>query len=190
MAIDLLYSRCGTGLKNLDSNSTIVDPIRLYGDPASFLDLESLTSPEAVIIASSKITRLRERKETILLVEDEAFVRKATGEALEAGGYRVLTAENAIQAFEVRGKYSDPIDLLLADIVMPGMSGHELARQVAALCPQTRILLMSGYTEQLASREISFHGEEYLAKPFSIPTLLKRIRRVLDRNPLDFRASA
>ena len=124
-------------------------------------------------------------KETILLVEDEPFVRQATGEALQSAGYRVVIAGNSTQALEVHRTCSEPVDLLLADVVMPGMSGHDLAREFTALCPQVRILLMSGYVEQLASRELSLYREEYMAKPFSILALLKRVREVLDRNPHD-----
>jgi len=173
----------------LDSDSTDADSIHLGSEAVNFPDLESLISSEA-IVASSTATRRRDRKETILLVEDEAFVRKATGEALESAGYRVLTAENATQALQVLGEYAEPVNLLLADIVMPGINGHELARDFTASCPHTRILLMSGYEEQLTSRERSVHRPEYLAKPFSIPMLLRRVREVLDRNPLDFKASA
>ncbi|MGD1023907.1 MAG: response regulator [Candidatus Sulfotelmatobacter sp.] len=149
-----------------------------------------MISSGTFINSSSTITCPRDRKETILLVEDEAFVRKATGEARESAGYRVLTAENAAQALQVLGEYAGPVNLLLADIVMPGSNGRELARDFSALCPQTRILLMSGYEEQLTSPERSLHRQEYLAKPFSIPMLLRRVREVLDRNPLDFKASA
>ncbi|MGA7400921.1 MAG: response regulator [Candidatus Sulfotelmatobacter sp.] len=172
----------------MDSDTTVVDSIHLDGEAVNFPDLGSSISPEA-IVASSTATRRRDRKETILLVEDEAFVRKAICEALESAGYRVLTAENAIQALQVFGEYAEPVSLLLADIVMPGINGHELARDFSTLCPQTRILLMSGYEEQLTSRE-SVHRPEYLAKPFSIPMLLRKVREVLDRNPLDFKASA
>lgn len=175
----------------MDSDFTLADSIHLDGETANFLDLDSLISSGQIINSSSTITRQRDWKETILLVEDEAFVRKATSEALESAGYRVLTAENATQALQVLGEYAEPVNLLLADVVMPGINGHELARDFSALCPQTRVLLMSGYEEQLTSCEQSVHRRpEYLAKPFSIPMLLKRVREVLDRNPFDFKAFA
>jgi two-component system cell cycle sensor histidine kinase/response regulator CckA len=82
------------------------------------------------------------------------------------------------------------VDLLLADVVMPGISGHELAQQFFVLYPQVRIVLMSGYMEQLALCQLSPYRKEYLAKPFSIATLLQRVREVLDRDPFDFGASA
>jgi CheY-like chemotaxis protein len=125
-------------------------------------------------------------KETILLVEDEAFVRKATGEVLESAGYNVLIAENASEALEVYCKCDEPIHLLISDVIMPGMNGQELAARFEALFPQVRILLMSGYAEQLISRKSSPGRKEYMAKPFSIPILLKKVREILDKSSLDF----
>ena len=133
--------------------------------------------------------------ETVLLVEDEALVRRAIQAALQSAGYRVITAESAAHALEAYHESSVPVDLLLSDVVLPGISGHELAQSLFALCPHIRIMLMSGYIDQLSSRELSTFQKEYLAKPFSISTLLKRIREaldgeVLDRDPVDFAASA
>jgi PleD family two-component response regulator len=86
--------------------------------------------------------------ETILLVEDEAFVRKVTAEVLESAGYRLVVAAGAGEALAYRGRLAPP-DLLLADVVMPGMSGRELAVELSRFYPSTRILLMSGFAEQL-----------------------------------------
>jgi CheY-like chemotaxis protein len=115
--------------------------------------------------------------ETILLVEDEAFVRKVTAEVLESAGYRLVVAAGAGEALAYRGRLAPP-DLLLADVVMPGMSGRELAVELSRFYPSTRILLMSGFAEQLTDPS---YGGGYLAKPFSIRTLLSRVRAVLDR---------
>ena len=123
--------------------------------------------------------------ETILLVEDEAFVRKATAEALESAGYRLLIAKNAAEALEAYRSCVWPVDLLLTDVVMPGMSGLDLAAEFESLCPRARVLLMSGHAEQFAGRELSRYSKRCLAKPFSIRALLKRVREVLDTNPLD-----
>jgi len=130
--------------------------------------------------------------ETILLVEDEAFVRKATAEVLESAGYRLVTASSAAEAFEAYARCFRPVDLLLADVVMPGMSGHDLAAEFGSRCPRARVLLMSGHAEQLARFERSHYGRMCLAKPFSIPTLLRRVREVLDTdtNPFDLGAQA
>jgi CheY-like chemotaxis protein len=128
--------------------------------------------------------------ETILLVEDEAFVRKVAAEILESAGYRLVIARSAAEALETYHECSKPVDLLLADVVMPGMSGRELATEFESSYPRTRVLLMSGYAEQLALCELSPYRKTYLAKPFSMPTLLRRVREVLDANPLDLGASA
>ena len=121
--------------------------------------------------------------ETILLVEDEEFVRKATAEVLESAGYRLVVAENAAEALEVGRTCLRPVDLLLTDVVMPGMSGRDLAAEFASVCPRARILLMSGHEHQLA-------GKKCLAKPFSIRSLLSRVREALDTNPFESEAQA
>jgi two-component system, cell cycle sensor histidine kinase and response regulator CckA len=132
---------------------------------------------EASIAASAAIYR-EINKETILLVEDEVFVRKAAGAALESAGYRVLTAGNGAQALQACGQLPT-VDLLLADLVMPGISGQDLAKQFTILCPRVPILLMSGYAEQLALCGLSSYCWEYMAKPFSVQVLLRRVREVL-----------
>jgi CheY-like chemotaxis protein len=145
-------------------------------------DLPGLTSGATFeeFIAASADAQQWIDKETILLAEDEAFVRKATGEALESAGYRVIVAGSAAQALEAHRNCGEPVDLLLSDLVMPGISGHELANQLLVLCPNVRVLLMSGYAEQLALCQLSSYDRKYLAKPFSIPVLLRRVREVLD----------
>jgi CheY-like chemotaxis protein len=122
--------------------------------------------------------------ETILLVEDEAFVRTATAEVLESAGYRLVIARSAAEAFEAYRRCSWQVDLLLCDIVMPGMSGRELATALENFYPRARVLLMSGYAEQLAWCGSSACGNQFLAKPFSTPMLLRRVREVLDK-PVD-----
>ncbi len=117
--------------------------------------------------------------ETILLVEDEAFVRKVTAEVLESAGYRLVIAGSAAEALAYRGRLA-PLDLLLADVIMPGMSGRDLAVELTSFYPSTRVLLMSGYAEQLTDRTLPSNGRKYLAKPFSIHVLLRRVREVLD----------
>ncbi len=161
-----------------------------HGDEAAnSSEVGTLAVTEAIIGASSAHSYLRGH-ETILLVEDDAFVRKATAEALESGGYRVLTAESSTPALRPHCTYSEPVDLLLADVVMPGTDGYELGRELKFLYPEVRVLLMSGYAEQLTSGELPPHRKEYLAKPFSIPTLLKRVREVLDGGRFNVGASA
>jgi two-component system, cell cycle sensor histidine kinase and response regulator CckA len=116
----------------------------------------------------------------VLLVEDEAFVRKAAAEVLESAGYRLLIAGNASEALEVCREVSEPVDLLLTDVVMPETSGRELAAEFLTICPRAKVLLMSGYPERHAPMERSTTTSGYLAKPFSSATLLQRVREFLD----------
>jgi CheY-like chemotaxis protein len=152
-------------------------------------EIGSVVAAETVIGAAVAAVDQLGAPETILLVEDEAFVRKVTAEVLVSAGYRLVSARSAAEALEAC-RCSEPVDLLLADLVMPGMSGRQLAIEFQSLCPSARVLLMSGYPEQLALCELPAYGRSHLAKPFSIRTLLTRIREVLDTNPLDFRAQA
>lgn len=153
-------------------------------DPAGIIALQSILALDGLDQSQCGA------RETILLVEDETFVRKATAEVLESAGYRVFLACNAAEALDRQSHGFESIDLLLADVVMPGLSGHELAVRFLALNPLVRILMISGYSEQLAFCEVAPHRREYLAKPFSVPTLLRRVREVLDQTSVDWSASA
>jgi two-component system, cell cycle sensor histidine kinase and response regulator CckA len=128
--------------------------------------------------------------ETILLVEDEGFVRNVAAEVLESAGYKLVIARSGTEALDSYRQLSKPVDLLLADVVMPGMSGCDLAAEFESLCPRTRVLLMSGHAGQLARCHGSTYGMTYLAKPFSVRMLLKRVREVLDTNSFDSGALA
>ena len=124
-----------------------------------------------------------------VVVEDDAFVRKVTADVLESAGYRLLIARNAAEALAAYRRRPEPVDLLLSDVVMPGMIGPELAIELQSFCPGARLLLMSGYAEQIVRCDLS-RPKQCLAKPFSTAMLLKRVREVLDTNPCDFEALA
>jgi PAS domain S-box-containing protein len=119
--------------------------------------------------------------ETVLLVEDQPAVREVVREALVSFGYTVLTAEGPLQALELAAQHAPAIDLLLTDAVMPKMSGRELAEQLAATRPTTRVLYMSGHTSDVILRKGVLDGTvAYLSKPFTPNELAARIRAVLD----------
>jgi two-component system, cell cycle sensor histidine kinase and response regulator CckA len=117
---------------------------------------------------------------TILLVEDEAFVRDVMDEALQSVGYRVLKTQNAEEALQLYQSWHGELNLLLTDVVMPGQNGRELARQLRMQCPSLRTIFMSGYGESMAllgaERDANVF---YLSKPFSLPGLLKKVKEVL-----------
>ncbi len=125
---------------------------------------------------------------TILLVEDETHLRRLARQYLETQGYKVLEAEDGAAALQIVDGYRGTIDLLLTDVVMPGMNGRELATNIAKLLPDMRVLYMSGYSENAVGHDGTLDaGVNLLQKPFSLPALRDRVREVLDseRNPLE-----
>ena len=125
--------------------------------------------------------------ETILLVEDEAPVRAVTRQLLQRNGYTVLEAPDGPTALAlVDGeKGSQHVDLLLTDVIMPGMSGRELAKQLKARRPEVRALFMSGYTDDAVVRHGMLEpGLAYLEKPFRPTALLRKVREVLHKEAL------
>lgn len=119
-------------------------------------------------------------KETVLLVEDDAWVRLMTRKVLSKLGYRILEAATPWEARELVAVYAGPIDVLLTDLVMPGTSGRALATELVALRPKLRVLLMSGYTDDTLARGGStLPGFSYIQKPFASADLAQRLRAVL-----------
>jgi len=119
--------------------------------------------------------------ETVLLVEDEAMVRTLARKALESHGYRVLEAGAAAAALELSERHAGPINLLLTDVVMPGMSGRELAHRLLQGRGTLRVLYMSGYTDDAVLRHgVMEEGMAYLQKPFTPDQLARKVREVLD----------
>jgi two-component system cell cycle sensor histidine kinase/response regulator CckA len=114
-----------------------------------------------------------------LVVDDTEDVRKLICFILAQNGYKVLEASNGLEALQISGTYSQPIHLVLTDVVMPQMSGGELAERLRGVNPNQRLIFMSGYAEEtLLERAES--ETTFLAKPFTSLTLVKKIREVLD----------
>ncbi|MFZ1133665.1 MAG: response regulator [Candidatus Korobacteraceae bacterium] len=117
---------------------------------------------------------------TILLVEDEAAVRDVTREALEMGGYHVLTADGAAAATHIVCDESTAIDLLLTDVIMPEMNGPELARQVKAIRPELNTMFMTGYAEsELLRLATGGAPHKHIKKPFTVHSLLAGVADAL-----------
>jgi DNA-binding NtrC family response regulator len=121
--------------------------------------------------------------ETILIVEDEEEVLKFAAKILERQGYRILETFNGDEALLACEKYKNSIHLVLADVVMPGMSGSELARLLKPLYPEIRILYMSGYTDNaIVHHGVLEKGVNYIQKPFTVEGLARKVREVLDKD--------
>ena len=124
-------------------------------------------------------------QETILLVEDEPNLRRLAQQYLEKQGYRILEAEDGAAALQIVAGHQGKIDLLLTDVVMPGMNGRELATQITGQRPEIRVLYMSGYTENAIGHDgLLEAGINLLQKPFSLPALKERVRELIDSEPI------
>jgi signal transduction histidine kinase/CheY-like chemotaxis protein len=120
--------------------------------------------------------------ETVLVVEDEEKVRKLTVEILGKQGYSVLDASQGDDALAISEKHKGPIHLILVDVVMPGISGTELTKRLAFLRPETKILYMSGYTDNaIVHHGVLEKGVNYIQKPFTIDELTRKVREALDK---------
>lgn len=117
--------------------------------------------------------------ETVLLVEDEESVRHLVRETLTTKGYHVVEAENGEAGLAAAAKQEGKIDLVITDVVMPGMGGRELVKQLAATRPDTKVLYLSGYTEEAINGEGIETGAAFLQKPFTLQNLSRKVREVL-----------
>jgi PAS domain S-box-containing protein len=121
--------------------------------------------------------------QTILLVEDEKVIRDMAQSVLERLGYHVLTAESPDKAISLAENHRDDIALLLTDVVMPEMNGRELSNHVHKLCPNLKILYMSGYTANvIAHQGVLEEGIEFIQKPFSLKELGAKVHMILNQD--------
>jgi two-component system, cell cycle sensor histidine kinase and response regulator CckA len=120
-------------------------------------------------------------KGNVLLVEDDDQVRSFVRMLLTSNGYRVLDASTGTEGLEIAERQDAEIDLLLSDMLLPELSGYDLAQKVLELRPQTKILFMTGYVEgEIVQRCISELGASFLDKPFQPATLLTRVQEAID----------
>ncbi len=130
---------------------------------------------------SDALTQQPQGRETILLVEDEDSVRNLALEGLTERGYNILVAANGEEALALCQEHGNEIDLLLTDVVMPGISGYELAKQLQSQFPKMKTLYMTGYTDTIISRHgLSSNTRDLLQKPFTIGILTGKVYKVLN----------
>jgi CheY-like chemotaxis protein len=136
--------------------------------------------------AESKVPKkagpsVRQGYETILLVEDDAAVRELVRSMLSAQGYSVLAPPNPLEVESLCTGHSGQIHLLLTDLILPGVSGREIAKRVCSLRPEVKVLFMSGYTDDSTIHRYGIDPSfAFLSKPFSSATLAAKVREVLD----------
>ena len=141
----------------------------------------SETTQSETQISVRSAPRARQGTAAILLVEDDDDVRRSTREILGELGYRVTTASNAEKALQLFDALDDPVDLLVTDVIMPGMDGKKLANLLREKSPTLQVLFVSGYTDDVVlNRGISRGEEEFLAKPFSALGLANKVASILD----------
>ena len=131
--------------------------------------------------ATAPQARLRQGSETILLVEDDSGVRNLVRHELVKTGYQVIEAKNGVEACLTATQQSYHVDLLLTDVVMPGMNGRELAQHLSVIKPNLRVLFMSGYLDDISVNSgMDPHRTTFLQKPFTPDLLLRTVRALLD----------
>lgn len=160
--------------------------IKAYSEPGQGANFQiflpaSATTPKALDLATLP-PQPRGGTEIILLVEDEARVRTLTRLVLERAGYQVLEAPHGVLALQVWEREAGRVDLLLTDIVMPeGLSGRQLAQQLQQRKPKLKVIFTSGYSAEIAGRELKLEeGQNFIQKPCSPAQLLQTVRHCLD----------
>ena len=143
--------------------------------------LPRVDAPAPASERSSRPAAVAGGTETLLLVEDEEGVRELARDILRASGYTVIEARNGSEALVLSERHQGPLELLLTDVVMPRMSGRELAERLAPLRPSMGVLFMSGYTDDAVIRHGVLGADTaFLQKPFTPTMLLQRVRETLD----------
>ena len=138
--------------------------------------IEKTAASEQIVLAAPAL----HGSGTILLVEDEEEVRNLAAKVLSDYGYQVLRGSHGQEALSLAERHPEPIDLLLTDVIMPGMTGRELAEQLQSLRPGIKVLYMSGYSGNVIARRGALDpGVAYLAKPFTESALAGKVREVL-----------
>ena len=167
------------GIVKQHSGYIMVDSV--LGRGSTFKIFLPVVDEKERMVLIQKETGFSHGSETILVVDDEPSLRNLVRKALSPVGYRVLEASSAEDALAICGTLSDKIDLLLTDVIMPGMDGKRLAKMVHESRPETKVIFISGYTDDiLAEHGILEPGVVYVKKPITPTKLSKKVREVLD----------
>jgi CheY-like chemotaxis protein len=170
----------GVYVITVEENATMEVLGRLAGEIACDFNpwLEERVEPRPVGMAWAGTSR---GGETVLVVDDEAAVRSVVWEILQPTGYLVLEAGSGEEALRICAGQEGPVHLLLTDVEMPGMSGPQLARRLARMRPEMKMLYMSGYSDETLIRHgVVKQGTAFLQKPFTPDALVHKVREVLD----------
>jgi signal transduction histidine kinase/CheY-like chemotaxis protein/PAS domain-containing protein len=152
------------------------------GKGSSFRIYLPVTDDPTIKNESAKMEPVSRGTETVLLVDDEDFVRIVATEALQRFGYRVLCATTGEEALEIFEEEGDRIQLVILDLVMPGMGGKQCLLRLLEKKPEINIVIASGYSEEMASVDfVKMGARRFISKPYNIQQLLSGIREVLDR---------
>ena len=173
LGLSIIYRivKQSNGYIELDSEPGRGTEVRIYLPSA-------LETPQAVHITEA--TREERGVETILLAEDEPALREKVRDLLEAAGYRVLVSNDVDDAIQIGIEHQGPVDLLLTDVVMPKLSGPQLAIQLQAVNRQMKVLYMSGYPDPDKLNAAIASDAAFIQKPFTKQKLLRRLREVLE----------
>lgn len=139
------------------------------------------------VLHIEKVVAWEDRVESILLVEDEAFVRNVTREILRAAGYRVLDVGDSVAANRRYDEFGPEVDLVVTDMILPGETGAELAEKLRRQNPRVKILFVTGYADQIAVLKDA--GEEYLLKPFCTEVLLRKVSELMEKSRMQVEES-
>jgi CheY-like chemotaxis protein len=133
----------------------------------------------------SRLSTLEPAKgQTVLVVEDDAAIRGNVRDCLKHLGYRVLEAAHGAAALAICDETNGEVDVVMADLVMPGMSGQQIAAEIAKRHPQIRLMYTSGYTEDVAARrELLENDKVFLEKPYTVSELGRAVQRALAGTP-------
>lgn len=174
----------GLGLATVQSivkqSNGYIEVQSTLGRGSSFqIYLPAETSTGAVVEPGKEVTEAAFSGETILVVEDSAPLRNLICETLSASGCTVLSAPEAQEALRIVSRQPGVIDLVVTDVIMPGMNGPALAKQVRALRPETKILYMTGYSGEFVRSDMLIPGVSFIQKPFTPADLRRKIRKML-----------